>query len=205
MAYFCGFISANIINYYNILDVNNLKRTYYIVVIFLMCFLSIVNAQNSVKKPMQNNSNISDTIIVPVDTLSSNFSTSVPKDFFKARFGTDSTGSNRDTLNQENSDYKISKDALDGEVNYEARDSSWVDLEHDKIHLYGGAKVEYQNIKLTANYMVIDFSNNTIEGFQNKEGITAGQEKPTFSEGENTLPIKNKVYLNRKKGWLTML
>lgn len=150
---------------------------------------------------MQNNSNISDTIIVPVDTLSSNFSTSVPKDFFKARFGTDSTGSNRDTLNQENSDYKISKDALDGEVNYEARDSSWVDLEHDKIHLYGGAKVEYQNIKLTANYMVIDFSNNTIEGFQNKEGITAGQEKPTFSEGENTFTYKEIKYnFKSKKG-----
>jgi hypothetical protein len=48
------------------------------------------------------------------------------------------------------------------------QDSSHVDLVNDRIHLYGGAKVEFQKIKLSANYMVIDFANNLIEGFHTK-------------------------------------
>ncbi len=178
-----------------------MKRINYIVVFYLICFLSELNAQKTTEIPMKKNSNISDTIIVPVDTLKSNFSTSVPKDFFKQRFEEDTSRVKKDVSKSDTLNYKVSKDALDGEVIYEARDSSWVDLQNNKIHLYGGAQVEYQKIKLTANYMVIDFANNMIEGFLNKEGIKTGKEKPTFTEGDNTFTYKEIKYnFKSKKG-----
>ena len=100
-------------------------------------------------------------------------------------------------------DYKISKDALDDEVLYEAQDSSHVDLLNDRIHLYGGAKVEYQKIKLSANYMVIDFANNLIEGFHTKDSIKVriNPEKPSFSDGDNTFTYRRIKYnFKSKKG-----
>jgi hypothetical protein len=153
---------------------------------------------------MQNNSNISDTIIVPKDSFRLNFSTSVPDDFLKSSFQSDSLRNPSDSLVSSEFKYEISKDALDDEVEYEARDSSWVDLINNKIHLYGGVKVAYQKIKITATYMVIDFKNNIIEGFQHKDGLKDDKEKPTFAEGDNTFKYKEiKFNFKSKKGLVT--
>jgi len=97
--------------------------------------------------------------------------------------------------------YKLSKDAIEAEVKYDARDSSWVDLTNEKIHLYGGAVVDYQKIKVTANYMIIDFANNIIEGYFKKDSINNDKDKPTFSDGENTFTYKEIRYnFKSKKG-----
>ena len=91
-----------------------------------------------------------------------------------------------DTIGKQELGYKLSKDALDDEVKYDARDSSRLEVEQKKIHLYGGAIVEYQKIKLKANYMVIDFANNIIEGYDKKDSLSTEIEKPSFSDKENT-------------------
>jgi hypothetical protein len=166
--------------------------------------LEISFTQNTRQLRIQNNSNISDTIIVPIDTLKSNFSKIVPKDFVNSVSERDSLTGLRDSLPGNSvADYKISKDALDDEVLYEAQDSSHVDLVNDRIHLYGGAKVEYQKIKLSANYMVIDFANNLIEGFHTKDSIKVriNPEKPSFSDGDNTFTYRKIKYnFKSKKG-----
>jgi hypothetical protein len=181
-----------------------LFRPYYIVFIFLICISGLSNAQNTRQLRIQKNSNINDTIIVPIDTLKSNFSKIVPKDFVKSVSERDSLTGFRDSLpDNAVADYKISKDALDDEVLYEAQDSSHVDLLNDRIHLYGGAKVEYQKIKLSANYMVIDFANNLIEGFHTKDSIKVriNPEKPSFSDGDNTFTYRRIKYnFKSKKG-----
>ncbi|MFZ1748555.1 MAG: putative LPS assembly protein LptD [Saprospiraceae bacterium] len=106
-----------------------------------------------------------------------------------------------DTLPDASLDYTLSKDAIEDDVKYDARDSSWTDLVNEKIHLYGNAVVEYQSIKLTANYMIIDFANNIIEGYETKEGIPSTMDKPTFTEGENTFTYNSIKYnFKSKKG-----
>ncbi|MEY3420082.1 MAG: hypothetical protein RIR48_362 [Bacteroidota bacterium] len=181
-----------------------MNKTYYIVLFFIICILKLSNAQNTHPTHILNNPNISDTIIVPNDTLKTNFSKIVPKDFVKSVFNTDSISRLRDSIPlNEISDYKISKDALEDDVLYDALDSSHVDLVNNRIHLYGGAKVEFQKIKLSANYMVIDFKNNIIEGFHSKDSIKVriNPEKPTFSDGENTFTYRQIKYnFKSKKG-----
>lgn len=171
---------------------------------FIICILELSNAQNTRPTHILNNPNISDTIIVPNDTLKTNFSKIVPKDFVKSVFNTDSISRLSDSIPlNEISDYKISKDALEDDVLYDALDSSHVDLVNNRIHLYGGAKVEFQKIKLSANYMVIDFKNNIIEGFHSKDSIKVriNPEKPTFSDGENTFTYRQIKYnFKSKKG-----
>ena len=108
-----------------------------------------------------------------------------------------------DTLGKKDLGYKLSKDALDDEVKYDARDSSRLEVEQKKIHLYGGALVEYQKIKLKANYMVIDFANNIIEGYDKKDSVSTETEKPSFSDKENTFTYKQLRYnFKTKKGFV---
>ena len=45
---------------------------------------------------------------------------------------------------------------------YTARDSIYNDLKNKKIHLYGDAKLEYEDIKLTAYYIVFDVANEEV-------------------------------------------
>jgi hypothetical protein len=106
-----------------------------------------------------------------------------------------------DSVGVRDLDYKLSKDAIDDEVKYDARDSSWIDLNTEKIHLYGGAVVDYQKIKLNANYMVIDFANNIIEGFEKIDSTSKEKEKPKFSDGDNTFTYREIKYnFKTKKG-----
>lgn len=147
-----------------------------------------------------NKSNISDTIIVPIDSLKALGKKTFPENFYNRIKSRDSLYALTDTL-LPREDYKLSKDAIEAEVKYDARDSSWVDLTNEKIHLYGGAVVDYQKIKVTANYMIIDFANNIIEGYFKKDSINNDKDKPTFSDGENTFTYKEIRYnFKSKKG-----
>lgn len=106
-----------------------------------------------------------------------------------------------DTTDVQELGYKISKDALDDNVKYDARDSSWIDLVNKKIHLYGGAVVKYQKIELKANYMIIDFANNIVQGFEKKDSTSKDTEKPTFADGDNTFTYREIKYnFKSKKG-----
>ncbi|MDB4107213.1 putative LPS assembly protein LptD [Bacteroidia bacterium] len=49
------------------------------------------------------------------------------------------------------------KSSLDATIEYEADDSIILDLPNKKAYLYGNAKIFYQNVKLNADYVVIDF------------------------------------------------
>lgn len=61
---------------------------------------------------------------------------------------------------------KYSEDALEDPVDYEARDSQWLDAKNREVHLYGAAKVTYDKLVLTADYIVLNLDENiaTAEG-----------------------------------------
>lgn len=101
--------------------------------------------------------------------------------------------------------YLVSKDAIQDEVVYNAQDTQWVDHVLNKVHLYGNAEVLYQKIKLTADYIIIHFDENVIEGFwQKKPNYKFGDTKPTFSEGAKTFTFNAIKYnFKTKKGIVT--
>ena len=177
-----------------------MKIKIYIVIIFLI-YKMLPSFGQIPNQYIQNNYNISNTIIVPIDSLRPLSANPTDENFYAGLKSRDSLFSLTDTLQPLNPEYKISKDAVDDEVKYDARDSSWVDLTNEKIHLYGGAVVDYQKIKVTANYMVIDFANNIIEGYFRKDSINFDKDQPTFSDGENTFTYKQIRYnFKSKKG-----
>ena len=170
-----------------------MKINVYIVFFFNMCLITLLNSQD---KPviLKSNDTYADTIRLNTAKLISVKDSLPQSDSLGLAFKNDST------VVQELG-YKLSKDAIDDQVKYDARDSSWIDLINKKIHLYGGASVDYQKIKLKANYMVIDFANNIIEGFEVKDSLGKVKEKPTFADGDNTFTYREIKYnFKSKKG-----
>ncbi len=153
---------------------------------------------------IKNNPNVSDTIIVPIDTSVSSMTQTQRDSFFRSMTANRSVSDLKDSIPTVSTDYKLADDALEDEVRYESRDSSWVDIDNERIHLYGQATVEYQNLKIKADSIVLDFKNNILEGYYLKpvqRKVKPG-EKPTFSDGkDNTFTFDNIRYnFKSKKG-----
>ena len=76
-----------------------------------------------------------------------------------------------------------SKNALDMPVNYSAEDSITFDYGRSRAHLYGGSKVQYQNLELEADliHIAIDSSLVHATGRQDSLGTVTG--KPLFRQG----------------------
>ncbi len=93
------------------------------------------------------------------------------------------------------------KDAVDAPVDYHAKDSTLIDLRTHKIYLYGNAQVNYKDIELTANYIEINFDNNTVfaKGLPDSMGVVQG--KPHFKQSDDEFDAKEITYnFKTKKG-----
>ncbi len=170
-----------------------MKIKFYIVVFFLMCF-SMRSYSQIGKDTLMKIKIYGDSLSVKRDSASLKTDAQPWEEYY-------SNLQKKDTTVTEQVSYKLSKDAIQDEIKYDARDSSRIDLVNEKIHLYGGAVVDYQKLKLTANYMVIDFANNIIEGYFKKDSLSNTKEKPTFTDGENTFTYNEIKYnFKSKKG-----
>ena len=71
---------------------------------------------------------------------------------------------------------------IDATVEYAARDSQWLDIASQRMHLYGEASVQYEDLQLTAHYIVIDFTTNIAtaevgyDSLGNKVGLPSFQD-----------------------------
>ena len=113
----------------------------------------------------------------------------------------DSLGVAIDTLLPNLARITYSKDSLEAEVNYDAQDSMIYDIASKKIHLYGGAIVTYQSIKLEAAHIILDWNTNivTAEAMPDSTGRPAGL--PVFADGEQNFTADRMLYnFDTKKG-----
>jgi lipopolysaccharide assembly outer membrane protein LptD (OstA) len=67
-------------------------------------------------------------------------------------------------------------------IKYEAKDSMTIDFKGNLIHLYGSAKVNYEKIELTADFITLDWNKNLViaEGMPDSTGEIKGL--PVFSD-----------------------
>jgi LptD protein len=96
---------------------------------------------------------------------------------------------------------KVSKDALDEPVEYEAKDSIIFENAKNLVHLYGNAIVRYQTMEVKAAYIVLDVKENmaTAEGRKDSLGRMAGF--PDFKDKEQTFKSEKMRYnFKSKKG-----
>jgi LptD protein len=87
-----------------------------------------------------------------------------------------------------------SKDSLEAIVDYGSKDSLVMDNVHNLVHLYGAAYVNYQDLKLTAHYIVIDLTNNiaTAQPFTDSLGKQKGI--PNFKDKTQEFNAKKMRY-----------
>ncbi len=104
--------------------------------------------------------------------------------------GRDSLDLGEDTIPPQKVDtfsLKLSKDSLDGPVNYYAEDSMIVMVSSKKILLYGKTKTEYQDISLKAPQVEIDQATQILTAVNKKDSLGDIVETAEFSQGaENT-------------------
>ncbi len=97
----------------------------------------------------------------------------------------------------------FSPDSLSERVDYFARDSIINDLVERKTYLYGQAWVKYEDIKLEAAYIELDWNKQELyaHGLPDTTGRVAG--RPHFSDGNQQFQAKELRYnFNSRKGFI---
>ena len=90
--------------------------------------------------------------------------------------------SDKDTLGLDSS--SNNDDVIKSKIKYHAKDSIRVDIENQIVYLYGKATVDYEELHLAANYIVIDMSKKELfaEGTTDSSGVVEGS--PEFSQAD---------------------
>ena len=96
---------------------------------------------------------------------------------------------------------KISSDSLADEVIYGSRDSNYMDVVNNQIHLYGEAFVEFQDMKIQGAYLVFDFNTNIAHAFKEVDSLGLFMERPTFTNPDQEFNYKElKFNFKTQKG-----
>ncbi|NMM49390.1 putative LPS assembly protein LptD [Marinigracilibium pacificum] len=99
-----------------------------------------------------------------------------------------------DTLEVDLSAKTSNPSGLSGEIKYFAKDSTIMDVVSNKVYLYNDAWITYEDIKLEADRIVIDYEEQSLsaEGVQDSTGKVRGQ--PVFNEGTQTYYVRKLKY-----------
>lgn len=96
------------------------------------------------------------------------------------------------------------KVVIEAPIDYIAKDSIVVSFDGQEVYLYNDAKINYQDIELTAYYMVLNLETKEIyaEGRIDSTGTLIG--KPVFQEGDDRFESKTLRYnFQTQKGIIT--
>ena len=103
--------------------------------------------------------------------------------------------------NVEQDSTSTSNPFLSSEVYYFATDSSQIDVQNKKVYLYHQAQVNYEDIELQAEHIILNWNDNTVYaiGLPDSTGKMIGE--PIFKEGGKTYYCESILYnFNSKKG-----
>ena len=103
------------------------------------------------------------------------------------------------TLTAPNEPIRISKDSLDEVINYGAQDTQWYDHKTKSMHLFGEAYVHYEQMQLSAGYIIFDMENDIASAFSIKDEHGHDIQLPTFDDGERTFTYDKLQYNFKKK------
>jgi hypothetical protein len=98
----------------------------------------------------------------------------------------------------------IPKPVLESTITYTAEDSIIPDFENQKMYMYKGGVINYQNIELKADYIMLDLVKKEVyaEGLPDSTGVIVGT--PVFKEGSDEFESKTMRYnFETQKGIIT--
>ena len=95
----------------------------------------------------------------------------------------------------------VSKDTFSSEIDYSASDSILYDLANELAFLYGDAKVNYETIELTAEFIVFDMKNKIVTAYGREDSLGGLIGQPIFTEGDQSFAAEVINYnFKTKKG-----
>ncbi len=94
---------------------------------------------------------------------------------------------------------RMSKDSLDGVVDYNAADSGVMIMKTKEFFLYGNAKTQYKASQLEAANIVFDQQSQNIRAFGAKDTSGNPMSNPKFKEGTIT-SVNDSIFFNLKSG-----
>jgi hypothetical protein len=91
-------------------------------------------------------------------------------------------------------------------VYYSANDTLYADIKNRKVHLAGNAKVQMEDITITAGYILVDLKKNEIFATYRYDKDSNKLELPIFSDGNEIITCETILYnIKTKKGYLKEL
>ena len=88
-------------------------------------------------------------------------------------------------------------------ITYSARDSIYSDLKKKQVHLYGEAKLNYEGIDMSAEYLLIDLKKNEVLATYIEDSLGRKVGKPLFIDNGDTLKAASIRYnFETKKGYI---
>lgn len=167
-----------------------MSRIFYIIIFFLIFNYSGLsqNRQDSL------NTNSKDSVFtINQDTLAFNLQDSLKID----SLDNDSLKSNQ--FNQ----FNISKDAIEGDIDWGAKDLEYFDKDSNKLKLYNEAYVNYGTISLKAGYIEYDLNKSEIIGIPIIDSSGISSQKPSFTDkGDEFTARLIRYNIKSKKGWV---
>lgn len=108
---------------------------------------------------------------------------------------------NPDSLSNEKNigDSLISKDAIKSVINYSANDSFPIYMENNIMTLYKNAVITYEDIKVEAGIIKIDWNKNLIYAYGYYDSLEKYQEAPVFTESGKAYKAKKIIYNFKSK------
>lgn len=92
-------------------------------------------------------------------------------------------------------------EVLEQKVITNARDSSRYEAQGNKLFLFGDSYVEYENMKLNAEYIEVDYGKNLVTAFGKTDSTGKKSGTPVFKDGEEEFNAEKIMYnLKTKKG-----
>jgi hypothetical protein len=97
---------------------------------------------------------------------------------------------------------RISKDAPKSKITYHAKDSAFFDIKNKKLYLVNAAVLEYQNMKVEADNIIVDWTSNELYAYGNYDSIAdSTRGKPVLYIDNQPLSADTMIYnFNTKKG-----
>lgn len=94
---------------------------------------------------------------------------------------------------------KISPDALPSVVSSEAADSAVLDMNNNVYHLYGNAKVKYEDMELAAGKVTYNQSTNMVTASPLTDTVVKLKDRPSFTQGKDKFTYDSLKYNFKSK------
>ncbi len=99
----------------------------------------------------------------------------------------------KDTLSSDT--LYLNDESFETPIIYNSRDSIYIDVQKNQVHLFGDAHVEYEGINMKAGYILIDMDKNEITASYRYDKDSNRLELPEFTDGSDKM-IASRLRIN---------